>query len=58
MEFRYAGFDIYIDSSPDQYSACFEYSVSDGESVLTQGLEFDVDEAISSAKRWVDEFNV
>ncbi|SON53418.1 hypothetical protein [Vibrio tapetis] len=53
-EEEYRGYTLYVENNPDQYNEGYEYSISDGTSILEQGLTFDAQEAIKSAQIFVD----
>ncbi|STO98957.1 hypothetical protein [Grimontia hollisae] len=54
LEEYYRGYTIYVENNPDQYTGGYEYSVSDGENILKEGLEFDADAALQAAKDYID----
>lgn len=46
-------YEIYIDENPDIYRGGFTWAVSDGESILKEGLSFDEDEAYEDASEYL-----
>lgn len=54
LEEVYKGYSIYVEKNPDQYTGGYEYSVSDGENLLKEGLDFDVDAALQEARDYID----
>ncbi|MBT1446542.1 hypothetical protein KJI95_18770 [Shewanella sp. JM162201] len=53
-EEEYKGYVIYVENNPDSYRGGYEYSVSDGEAIIEDGLVFDVEDALQSARSFID----
>ncbi|OEE59969.1 hypothetical protein A1OK_12845 [Enterovibrio norvegicus FF-454] len=56
IEEPYKGFTIYIDENPDAYRGGFEFCISNGTTILEQGLTADLESAFSTAQKWVDDY--
>ncbi|RXJ72018.1 hypothetical protein CS022_18235 [Veronia nyctiphanis] len=54
LEEHYKGYVIYLENNADQHTGGYEYSVSDGDNILTEGLEFDSEQALQQARDFVD----
>ncbi|USH01911.1 hypothetical protein K6Q96_13695 [Grimontia kaedaensis] len=54
----YKGFTIYIDENPDFYRGGFEFCISTGTEIVSQGLTADPESALSTAQKWIDEYLV
>ncbi|AZG74509.1 hypothetical protein [Shewanella livingstonensis] len=53
-EETYLGFDIFIESNPDQYREGFSWSISRGDDELDCGLDFEVNQALEAAYKAID----
>lgn len=54
LEETYKGYVIYLENNPDQYTGGYEFSISDSENILHEGLEFDAETAFLKARELID----